>query len=375
MTKKITVVGAGNAGSLTALFFSWFAKNNKDSCEVELVYDPTVPPERVGQATVLEPPGLLWSTTGFNWHNNTINATFKSGILYEGWGKKRENYFHEFVPNKMAMHYCPWEMQKSALDSGLFKVTESNILDLDTIDSDYIIDCRGKPKDYSDYHELKNPTNAAILAKPNWETKKEFWSRHVSTPDGWTFVIPTNESSPSYEYSVGYCYNSDITSEEESEKNFLGMFDVEIKKHIKYKNYVAKNPVIDDRILLNGNRLFFLEPLESSSTELYLRICRIYFDYIFNKNKTAINQIHPLINEIQNFVLWHYQFGSKYDTPFWDYAKTFTIQDEKFDSILEYSKTCDKYQIIPECYGGSTPQINYGQWSPYSFKSWYDYVS
>ena len=36
------------------------------------------------------------------------------------------------------------------------------------------------------------------------------------------------------------------------------MFDVSVTKHVQFKNYVAKEPVIDNRIFLNGNRLFFL---------------------------------------------------------------------------------------------------------------------
>ena len=36
----------------------------------------------------------------------------------------------------------------------------------------------------------KESINAAILAKPNWDVRS-IWSRHVATPDGWTFVIPT----------------------------------------------------------------------------------------------------------------------------------------------------------------------------------------
>ena len=50
----------------------------------------------------------------------------------------------------------------------------------------------------------------------------------------------------------------------------LDMFDVEITTHINYKNYVARNPIVDDKIFLNGNRLFFLEPLESTAAQAYV---------------------------------------------------------------------------------------------------------
>ena len=206
--KKIVVVGGGNAGCFTALYCGWYGRQSE--YEVELIYNQEIPPEKGGQATILEPPALLWASTGFNWYHNKINATFKSGILYEGWGKVNKKHFHPFPANAMAMHYCPWEMQESVLSSGHFKVVEDDV-DPKDVDSDYVFDCRGKPDNYDGYEELINPTNACILGKPKWNTAKNPWSRHVATPDGWTFVIPTNKKSPSHDYCVGYCYNSDIT--------------------------------------------------------------------------------------------------------------------------------------------------------------------
>ena len=368
---KVSVVGGGNAGCITALYLSWYKKE----LEVELIYNPDVPCERVGQASVLDPPKLLWAATGFNWYNNPIHATFKSGILYEGWGQYNEKLFHGFPAHSMAMHYCPWEMQKHVLNSGHFKVTEGDV-DPKDVDADYVFDCRGKPKDFSDYDDLINPTNAAILAKPNWDTTKAFWSRHVATPDGWTFIIPTHSESPSHDYCVGYCYNSNITSKEDAESNLSSMFDVEIKKHLKFKNYLAKYPIVDDRIFLNGNRLFFLEPLESSSVQAYVECARFFVDYIITKKEPieqAANSAKQYIRQLQNFVLWHYQFGSKYETPFWDYATKLSFRDKTFDAMVEYCKQTTKRDILPKSYGGATSDASqYGQWPANSFKVWYD---
>ena len=368
---KVSVVGGGNAGCITALYLSWYKKE----LEVELIYNPDVPCERVGQASVLDPPKLLWAATGFNWYNNPIHATFKSGILYEGWGQYNEKLFHGFPAHSMAMHYCPWEMQKHVLNSGHFKVTEGDV-DPKDVDADYVFDCRGKPKDFSDYDDLINPTNAAILAKPNWDTTKAFWSRHVATPDGWTFIIPTHSESPSHDYCVGYCYNSNITSKEDAESNLSSMFDVEIKKHLKFKNYLAKNPIVDDRIFLNGNRLFFLEPLESSSVQAYVECARFFVDYIITKKESieqAACSAKQYIRQLQNFVLWHYQFGSKYNTPFWDYATKLSFKDKTFDAMVEYCLQTSKRDILPKSYGGMTSELSqYGQWPANSFKVWYE---
>jgi tryptophan halogenase len=364
---KISVLGAGNAGSLTALHYSWYSKKYAN-VEVELIYNPKIRSELVGQATLSEHPNFLWLSTGFDWYNNNIHATFKSGILYENWGKHNEKWFHPFPAGAMAMHYCPWEMQKSVLNSGHFKVIESDVEDdYDNIDSDYIIDCRGKPNDYSEYNVLEHPVNAAILAKPNWNTEKEFWSRHVATPDGWTFVIPTHESSPSNVYCVGYCYNSNITTRKEAEKNFLNLFDVEITKHLNFKNYIAKKPIIDGRVILNGNKLFFLEPLESSSCHTYMEWSKMTWNYIFNGYDDPSELIINYIQKLRNFILWHYQFGSKYETPFWNYAKQLTFRDDEFDKCLNVVKNSDSYDVMP-CFN----DISYAQWHIYSIKNWYD---
>ena len=158
---KISIIGAGNAGCFTALHFAWWTR--KFATEIELIHDPSVSPEPVGQATILNPPNLLFGAVGFNWNNNSVYATPKSGILYEGWGKVNERVFHPFPTDRMAMHYCPSEMQKYILKSGLFNVVEDDV-DPKDVDADYIFDCRGKPKDFSEYEKLKNPINAAILA-------------------------------------------------------------------------------------------------------------------------------------------------------------------------------------------------------------------
>ena len=371
---KVSVVGGGNAGVFSALYLAYFTRNI-ETLDVELIYNPSIPPERVGQATVLQPPQLLWAALGFNWYNNPIHATFKSGILYEGWGKINDKIFHPFPGHHMAMHYCPWEMQRYVLDSGLFKVIEGDI-DPKDVDADYVIDCRGKPDDFSEYEELINPTNACILGSPKWNTTEALWSRHVATPDGWTFVIPTSDGSPSHDYCVGYCYNSNITKKEVAEYNFLEMFDVEVKHHVEYRNYVAKNPVIDDRIFLNGNRLYFLEPLESSATQTYMEWIRYILDAIIPKKRTikeGCDEVRGYINQGERFVLWHYQFGSKYDTPFWNYAKRLKVKnDPLFNQYLKTAQLYNWRDVVPDQCGGLGGDLLYAQWPSYSFHNWYE---
>ena len=372
---KISIVGAGLAGCFTALNIA-FRYRNQD-VEVELIYNPEIPPERVGQATLFKPPALLWASIGFDWTDNPIHATPKTGVLYEGWGKVNDKISHPFTGSSIGMHYCPWEVQKYILNSGVFNVIEKDV-DPKDVDSDYVFDCRGKPKDFSNYEEIINPINSALLSKPKWNTKECLWSRHVATPDGWTFVIPNYEESPSYNYSVGYLYNSDISSREDVKTNLLDIFDVDISdaKYISFDSYFAKEPIVDSRIFLNGNKLFFIEPLESSATETYLYWSNICCD-IINGNKTEEDGkglIRTYIKEIENFVLWHYQFGSKYDTPFWDYAKTLKIPyDSKFNKMLDLCKGSTWDAVIPSDFGGDySSDVHYAYWTPLSIKQWWN---
>jgi len=353
---KVSIVGAGNAGCFTALYYSWHAKD----LEVELIHNPNNPPVTVGQGTIPGALELLHNTTRFNWHNNKVHATPKTGFLYEGWGKINYEVMHPFPAENMAMHFCPHEMQREILNSGRFKVIEDDV-DPKEVDADFVIDARGGMPD--EYTKLISPVNSAILGKPKWNTLENLYTEAVATPNGWTFVIPMDPSSPSIDGAVGYLYNNQITNTLEAEKNFGEFFDVEVTRHLTFESYVATNPIVDDRIFLQGNRLFFLEPLESTATEAYLHWTKEIYNAIMNGTKPNIKKY---IRRIQNFILWHYQFGSRYDTPFWDYAKSLISTDETFNKFLDASidMSWDKAVGITD--------IGYAQWPPSSFKYWHE---
>ena len=153
------------------------------------------------------------------------------------------------------------------------------------------------------------------------------------------------------------------------------MFDVEITKHIKFNNYIAKQPIIDNRIFLNGNRLFFIEPMEANTSWVHKKWVRHCMDVMFYDQMTvkeACESIKLKINQIQNFLIWHYQYGSKYDTPFWDYAKTFTFEDSVFNSFYEHALKHDAAYCRPTFVGGMTDDLvdGYSCWEAYSFRNW-----
>lgn len=360
---KIAIVGAGNAACATALHYYFYGKNLFD--KITIFYDPKVPIERVGQGATLPFSEMVYRVFGLNWYdNNLIKATPKTGILYENWGKKKDNIFHQFPMNHQAFHFVPQLLSKLLLESGFFNVIEKEISDPEKeIDSDFIFDCRGKNnREKKFYNKLINPLNHVILSRKNEIDPTLTYTRCVATPDGWTFVIPNYDS-----VSYGYLFNDEITSVDDAKKNFSNLFNVIPDIDFHFDNYIAKECFCGKRTILNGNRLSFLEPLEASSIGFYQVVSRYVWDHIVDgvSKKVCNQKINEEINRIQTFILWHYQKGSKYDTPFWEYAKSLPFNpDESFQYYLDYARKNDFY------FCRNVANASYSQWPLHSFKIW-----
>ena len=355
--KKIAVVGAGNAGCFTALHFLKYGA--PDPVDIEIYYDPDTPIERVGQGTVLPPTELIGDVLGINWDNNPLDATIKTGFMYEGWGRKKEKIFSDFTLAHTACHYVPQKLSDVVLKSGKVKVIEKKIEDPEReIDSTFIFDCRGsKNRNKEDYRPLVNPLNSVLLCNKVGGDPSLCYTRGIATPNGWTFIIPNKDS-----LSYGYLYNNTITTREEAKEDFLERFNLsEVDGELEFENYVAKDIFVGERTVLNGNRAFFLEPLEATATDFYLTICKHMWDYITQLptriyKKQTNWSVGNVAKEVENFILWHYQFGSKYDSPFWNYAKSLPFNPD------------DKFKRMNKLPGDSLKK--YGNWTPKFFKKW-----
>ena len=374
---KIVIIGGGNAGVWTALHYGFYTRNHKD-IEIELIYNPEIDPVPVGQGTLTDAPALLWFACGTDWYHNEIRATPKLGILYENFSKKNPNIFHPFWLPSTAIQADPKYLQKYILNSGWFDVKEGNVTDLDTADADVIFDCRGNnEKEHIEYETLYSPVNSVLLAISEVNDNSQNWTRSVATPDGWTFVIPNTTNTTSY----GYLYNLDITPMEMAKTNFREMFP-EITGEIvnlQFESYIAKTPVRIDsngrKIILNGNRIAFLEPMESTAIGFYHAVAIFALDWIRGKDNVdaalVVANIKKMIHEIHTFTSWHYTKGSVYDTPFWRSAQVqtsamFEQPDELFQNIVDLAKITD-YVDVDITFKG-----RYGLWPAASIKRWYD---
>jgi|TARA_R110000796_G_C14551644_1_gene433918 hypothetical protein len=369
---KIIILGRGNAGCISAMHFGYFRKFLNTKVEIELIYDSKIKPVPTGQGTTLEFPDWLFKNFGSNYVNK-FSVTQKTGIMYENWSKKNKKIFHGFPLGRYGIHFNPEDFQNFVCKNLKidFKERDENIKDYNTLDADYIIDCRGTPKNLTNYHTLTNPLNCALLADLPKKENDVLWTKTTATPDGWCFYIPLPKKT-----SIGYLFNNKITSVKKAKYNFKKLFGVEKINHVfPFKQYVAKEPIIDNRVLLNGNKLFFLEPLEATAMGSYIKINQFYYNYIFNNQdkKDTEFHIHSWVKKIEQFILYHYSNGSIYDNNFWKKAKnlwdnTETLMLDKELKIIKGMSPLDFERSLSE-------DKEFAQWPSFSIKLWQDKIA
>ena len=376
--KKYAVIGRGTVGCMSALQM----KLNFPDAKVEWHYDPSIKPQAVGEGTTLALPMLLSQTLGFGPRDfHLVDGYVKTGIFKRGWSATEGEFLHEFPSPSVALHFNANKMQdyihgrlKDHVD--LF---ERNVSP-DEIDADYIIDCSGRPKDYSQHSQSAYiPVNAVHVNQCYWDAPKFSHTLTIARPYGWVFGIPLQNRC-----SIGYLYNSDINTLEEVKEDIKAIFSdfgltpSEDTNSFGFKNY-SKNRNFTDRVASNGNSSFFLEPLEAMSFGMANSVLGNAINCI--QSCVSIEQANieyvGLIQNVERIIMMHYFAGSKYNTPFWDYAK------ERGERCMENSKYnaafCDMVKYAyPKGVFGRAPEViidsgkasldfmnlNYLWWSP-----------
>ena len=392
---KIGVIGTGTVGILAISHLLGYLNND---FKVVSIHDPNTKILGVGESS--QPAFLSSLYKGANFKitedAHELDATIKLGGKWIDW---RENPFTmTFLPPSMGMHFNNFKLKEfcfkrfKALWCGKFEIIEGEVLELKNINDsavsvnvdqkihifDYIMDCRGFPEDYSNYNILDSiPVNHALIynnsTPGNWNTTINQAVKH-----GWMFHIPLQSRNAS-----GYLYNDSITSKKEVIEDMSKMFEISEDNlnlnEFTFKNYRAKT-YFDGRIMLNGNRALFYEPIEALSNYMYDTINRNFFDYItiIENNKTpnkfmisTINgKISNLATDTEIFINFAYHGGSTHNTKFWNITKDkcslFLNQSLKWKNIKnEISKSSDN--------SGSVAHWHVGHWKEWDENLGYNY--
>ncbi len=334
---KIAIIGTGTGGILSLCHCLTHLDSN--SWQVYSINDPNKPILGIGESTSTQIPCALHDAVGFTLleNANELDATLKLAVKFSKW-RDRDFYNHMNLPS-YAIHF-----DNQSLKGFTFKRFEELYENFHTIHGnvdriesredealvsingddykfDYVIDCGGYPEDYSDYTFSKCISVNNCLTYNIKEPGNFNYTEHKATPNGWLFGIPLQSRQ-----GWGYLYNDTITKKEDAIKDFKENYfpdiDVSNIREFKFKSYVA-NTIFDGRILKNGNRALFYEPIEAFSGYFYEQVLRYFFDYlrgVYNIEKTNDTMLEKA-NEIELAIAYIYHGGSIYNTPFWEHAK------------------------------------------------------
>lgn len=364
MKKRIAVIGKGTAGSQAIIHYLRYMPD----CEIQWYFDENIPVQSVGEGSNLILPINLYENLNFSHADlSKIDATLKTGIYKTGWGKTGNPFFHNFQPPTVGLHFNARSLQDYIYESVKNNVTIINKnINISDIDSDYIMDCSGKPKTYEDFHKSSFiPVNAAYITQCYWDHPKFQYTLTLARPYGWVFGIPLKNRC-----SIGYLFNrniDDLSSIKDDVLNIFKEYNLTPSKttsYLEFENYYRKQNY-EQRVVHNGNNSFFLEPLEATSIGLMSSIQRDAFDlWNNNANLDYLNSKYlNSIKEIETIIMLHYYSGSIYDTEFWKFAKekgkesieTAFKSDNKFFNIVKNALEIKKSNLCGN-------QMEYGSW-------------
>ncbi len=324
MSKRIAIVGRGTAGSISAaLAVSRYLRFG----EIVWYYDPSIQTQAVGEGSTLRVPGALNQAVGFM-HSDLekLDGTFKSGIRKIDWSRDgQSDFIHPFLPPQVSYHFNALKLQDFLYNriKSRVRCVEGSVSS-EKIDADYIIDCSGKPSDYTSF-EMSSyiPVNSVYVTQCFWDRAEFQYTMTIARPYGWVFGIPLMNRC-----SIGYMYNNTINTLDEVKEDVkhvfkqLNLTPSNTTNSFSFKNY-RRIHNFKNNIAYNGNASFFLEPLEATSITVMIDIMDIVNDIVKRSRPLhSANTIYSSrLEDVERLIMLHYLNGSAFDTQFWNFAQ------------------------------------------------------
>jgi hypothetical protein len=381
MKKKIAIVGKGTAGSLAV---SSLSRRFPDH-QIDWYFDPNTPTQAVGEGSTITVPRSLFLTFGFTYEDFfRVDGTVKTGIYKKNWGLKNEVFRHDFRPPSSGIHFSAVGLQKYIMEQSdkilgnRLKIVPE-LVDYNNIDADYIFDASGVPKDYEKFYKSEYiPVNATYVTQCYWEFPRFDYTLAIASKHGWVFGIPLQNRC-----SIGYMYNSNITTKEEIMEDVKEIFEEwgltpsTDTISINFNNYYRKENYEDGgRIAHSGNSSFFLEPLEATSTGLMTKI-QGDAGNVWLGEQTAEQANQDYVEELRNIelmIMLHYAAGSKFKTDFWEFAQERGIRkiesykdNERFRSIYDAVKDKKSFYDSLSLPDEIVRYGDFGSWPPAAY--------
>jgi hypothetical protein len=392
---KIAVLGTGTAGILS---LNSLISGSPPIYHFYSVHDPKTPILGIGESTTISGPNSLWLGSRYSIMSDSheLDSTVKLGVRYTGW--RKHDIDSNIPPPYMAMHFNNFKIKEFCF--GRFKEIWGNrfheiIGRVDNIDNgvnsaklymeggdihdfDYVVDCRGYPTDYTDYHEAIIPVNHCLV---NTIREPGDWNYtwHVAHRNGWMFGIPLKTRQ-----GWGYLYNDTITEREDAIDDIAERFktlpaDLNLKE-FKFKNYRAKT-YFEGRVLKNGNRALFYEPLEALSGTFYNHVNEYFLAHLAGQDDAGHeefnNKLHCIAEDIEWFIAYMYHGGSNYESKFWNTTKQkmtdFLHSNVRFNEHIELMRKVTEYESAQNYPRALFPTVNWRNFDrEFGYNYWTD---
>jgi tryptophan halogenase len=350
--KNIAIIGAGTSGIQGACHYCAYLASL--GWTVTLIHSPDINILGIGEST--NPPFVESLEDGANFNIiddlSEIDGTLKFGTHYVDW---RENPFTvPTLSGHAAVHMNTFKLKEFSLPrlkaiwGKKFQIIEGSVsilknykdsvhVVIDDTDYyfDYAVDNRGFPESYEEYVVIAdNPVNHALIHNKT-TTEQSNTTLHKATLDGWMFGVPLTTRT-----SYGYLFNDTITSLNQAKDNFSKQINVNVEDldniEYKFKSYY-KSKILNGRIISNGNRAVFFEPMFANSLWLYKNVDQLFVSYMTGiLTESQVNDYFvSMSKDVEELICFFYHGGSTYDTEFWKTVKPYASKK------LETSKSFD----------------------------------
>lgn len=345
MKYNIGIIGGGTSGAMTALGILIAEINLKKytgDINITIIQDPNTPTIQVGESTspyvcrvmhdvidfnivedLKDVDGTLRFSTKYFWekaNNKNFYATYPDYGLHVN-SESFSNWVFKKLQNKYASNFKEIKDRVSSIKQHNNKV--ELIAQNNTYIFDYVFDCRGSPT----LEELSSdpyitPTfqavNSVVIFPDFKKYDEQFTSSHI-TENGWMFGVPLIHRK-----AWGYLYNNTITNTEQAIEDFKKIINIDesLLRKITWHQYYRKE-AIDNRVIFNGNRLYFFEPHHAIPLHYHLIIAKTFTrNLLTGINLDSLNEFYnDTINNIQDLIALNYTGDNNIDSPFWNITK------------------------------------------------------
>jgi hypothetical protein len=319
---NVAIIGKGTSSIIQALTFIKYGHR------VTIFYDSSIPEICVGESTTPLVMNLVQSICKVSIGDMLDDGvvSLKNGIKFINWGKQDSFRHHFFSDTPLAAHFLTKKFNSyihDILKKYGVEYIDTNVKQIEEVGDgviicdrkfEFVVHCTGWAGLKLDYRKpIFETVNAALVYNDTY-IEDYSYTIHRAHENGWQFELPFPEQNLSRQ---GYLFNRDYQSVDDA-KSLVNKEDM---KYLEWEQRFSKKLILTKRQSINGNCLFFIEPLQALSLHYYVIFAEIICSYVTNMDYLKYTETNKEYLEkiiaYQNLVAFHYHYGSKFKSNFW----------------------------------------------------------